>query len=76
MIILLAVVMFGGSWLVRWWMTRTYRKWQSVPNAVGATGEQVARHILDTNQLQYVQMEISAGQLSDHYDLFIGIDKQ
>lgn len=50
MVILIGILLFGGSWLVRWWMNRTYTKWKAVPNALGATGEQVARHILDTNQ--------------------------
>jgi len=67
MIIIFGILLFAGSWLVRWWMTRTYAKWRAVPNAVGATGEQAARHILDANGLQLVQMEVSEGQLSDHY---------
>ena len=46
---------------------RTYEKWGAVPNAVGASGFQVARHILDTNDLHHVQLEVSKGKLSDHY---------
>jgi len=48
-------------------MMRTYNKWGAVPNAVGASGYEVARHILDTNDLQHVVLEVSKGQLSDHY---------
>lgn len=48
-------------------MTRTYKKWSTVPNAVGASGFQVARHILDINELQHVELEVSKGMLSDHY---------
>jgi len=58
---------FALSWLVKVWMTRTYNKWGVIPNAAGATGFQVARHILDTNDLQHVQLEVSKGMLSDHY---------
>jgi len=67
MFLFIVVLTFASSWLVRGWMTRTYEKWRVVPNAVGATGFQVARHILDTNQLEHVQLEVSKGQLSDHY---------
>ena len=67
MFLLLAIISFGGAAVVRWWMMRTYTKWQSVPNAVGANGERVARHILDTNGLHQVRLEVSPGQLSDHY---------
>lgn len=45
----------------------TYTKWGAVPNQVGATGESVARHILDSNGLQHVRLEVSEGKLSDHY---------
>lgn len=48
-------------------MTRTYGKWSKIPNKAGVNGHQVARHILDTNGLQKVTLEVSKGQLSDHY---------
>lgn len=67
MFLIVILLTFAASWLVRLWMNRTYEKWGAVPNAVGATGHQVARHILDTNNLQNVQLEVSKGKLSDHY---------
>jgi len=67
MFILVVILTFGASVLVRAWMTRTYKKWGAVANAVGANGEQVARHILDVNELQNVRLEVSKGELSDHY---------
>ncbi len=67
MLLIVIVLTFAASWFVRMWMTRTYDKWGAVPNAVGANGYQVARHILDTNDLQNVQLEVSKGKLSDHY---------
>lgn len=67
MFLIVIVLTFIASWLVRQWMMRTYAKWGAVQNAVGANGEQVARHILDTNDLQNVQLEVSKGKLSDHY---------
>ena len=65
LIVILGTV--GLSYLVKVWLMRTYKEWGEVPNAVGASGFQVARHILDTNDLQHVILEVSKGQLSDHY---------
>jgi len=65
--ILVGIISFALAGLVRWWMMRTYTKWGAVPNKVGATGESVARHILDNNGLQHVRLEVSEGKLSDHY---------
>jgi len=67
MFLVVIIGTFALSWLVKTWMMRTYNKWGAVPNAVGASGYQVARHILDTNDLQHVVLEVSQGQLSDHY---------
>jgi len=67
MFIIVIITTFAISWLVKTWMMRTYQKWGAIPNAVGASGYQVARHILDTNELQHVVLEVSKGQLTDHY---------
>ncbi len=67
MLLLVILGTFAASWLVKVWMTRTYQRWGAVPNAVGANGHQVARHILDSNDLQHVQLEVSQGMLTDHY---------
>ncbi len=67
MFILVGILSFALAGLVRWWMMRTYTKWSAVPNQVGASGESVARHILDSNGLQHVRLEVSKGKLSDHY---------
>ncbi len=67
MFIIIGILTFGLAAIVRWWMTRTYATWSRVPNKVGANGQAVARHILDSNNLQHVRLEVSKGQLSDHY---------
>ncbi len=46
----------------------TYNKYHKVQNARGLTGAEVARRILDSKGLTYVQVEAVAGNLSDHYD--------
>ena len=67
MFILVIVLAFGASFLVQTWLKRVYATWQVQPNAIGATGSQVARHILDINNLQKVRLEKTTGTLSDHY---------
>lgn len=67
MFIIIIVLSFVASSLVRNWMTRTYGKWSKVPNRAGATGHTVARHILDSNELTNVKLEVSEGMLTDHY---------
>ncbi|MBX2883649.1 MAG: zinc metallopeptidase [Granulosicoccus sp.] len=67
MIIVIGIVFFALAAAVRWWMMKTYRQWGQVPNKLGANGQAVARHILDSNGLHHVQLEVSKGQLTDHY---------
>ncbi len=49
-------------------LKRTYNKWSQVPNRWQAGGAEVARRILDDNDLSKVPVELTKGQLSDHYD--------
>jgi Zn-dependent membrane protease YugP len=46
----------------------TFSKYSKVRSYTGATGAQVARHILDQNNLQGIPIEQVGGLLSDHYD--------
>ena len=45
-----------------------YRKYKKVPNAIGMTGENVARNILDGHGLQDVAVVPVKGNLTDHYN--------
>jgi len=45
-----------------------FSKYLRIPTRKGYSGVQVARMLLDQNGLQNVPVEISSGQLSDHYD--------
>lgn len=45
-----------------------YRKYSRVANQTGMTGMMAARKILDANGLQHVNIEMTPGVLSDHYD--------
>lgn len=65
-IIVGAVYLF--SLLVQGTLKRTYAKWSGVRNSAGLPGGQVARQILDANDMRRVRVEEVAGKLSDHYD--------
>lgn len=49
-------------------LKRTYKKYSKVRSTSGHTGAQVARTILDANNLQDVKVVESRGMLSDHYN--------
>ncbi len=46
----------------------TVKKWSKVGNMSGLTGAMAARRILDAFGLRNVQVEVTRGWLSDHYD--------
>lgn len=46
----------------------TFKKYSRVAASTGLTGAQAARHMLNRNNLQDVQVERIEGFLSDHYD--------
>lgn len=45
-----------------------FNKYSKVRNMLGMTGAEVARKILNANQLSNIQIEETGGFLSDHYD--------
>lgn len=67
MFMLIAGAAFLGSFFVRTWLKRTYEKWRRVPNAVQASGAQIAQAILNANRLGNVRLEPTKGVLTDHY---------
>jgi len=58
------ILMLYAQWRVR----STVGKYGQVPNGRGLTGAQVARLILDNNGLYDVPVELTPGELTDHYD--------
>ena len=50
------------------WVRSSYSKYSKQMSASGLTGAQVARTILDRNNLSNVRVEPVAGTLTDHYD--------
>jgi len=58
------LLMLYAQWRVR----SVIGKYGEIPNRLGLTGAQVARAILDRNGLFDVPVEITPGELTDHYD--------
>jgi Zn-dependent membrane protease YugP len=52
----------------QWKVSSTFGKYSKVANDRNMTGLVAARWLLDQNNLQNVQVEITKGKLSDHYD--------
>ena len=67
-IYLIAGIAFASSWLVKRWLTSTYKKWSQVENTHRITGAQTAAAILQANDVHNVRIEPVKGRLTDHYD--------
>jgi uncharacterized protein len=55
--------------VIQQWLKRTFARYSNVQIANGMPGAQIARHMLDSNGLHEVPVEMApGGPLSDHYD--------
>ena len=52
----------------QWRVSSTFGKYSKIANDRNMTGLAAARWLLDQNNLQNVQVELTKGKLSDHYD--------
>lgn len=60
-----AFILMGIS---SWYVRHAYSKWSQVRSTSGLTGHQAAQRLISTGNLYGVQVQGTAGQLSDHYD--------
>ena len=51
-----------------WYVRHAYNKWSQVRASSGLTGHQAAQRLISTGNLYGVQVQGTAGQLTDHYD--------
>jgi Zn-dependent membrane protease YugP len=65
LVMIVGMIISGAAAL---WVRSSYKKYSKQMSASGLTGAQVARMILDRNNLSDVRVEPVAGQLTDHYD--------
>lgn len=54
--------------ITSWYVRHAYSKWSKVRASSGLTGHQAAQRLISTGSLYGVQVQGTAGQLSDHYD--------
>jgi Zn-dependent membrane protease YugP len=60
-----ALILMG---LTSWYVRHAYSKWSQVRASSGLTGHQAAQRLISTGNLYGVQVQGTAGQLTDHYD--------
>jgi Zn-dependent membrane protease YugP len=51
-----------------WYVKHAYSKWSQIRASSGLTGHQAAQRLISTGNLYGVQVQGTAGQLTDHYD--------
>jgi len=61
-IILILALIFGPGW----WVKRVMSRYSSPNDRYEGTGAQLARHLLDSNELQHIKVEET--EKGDHYD--------
>ena len=61
-------VSIGITLMAQGYISSVYKKTIRMPHKNGLTGEEVARKILDHNDLKNVKIVEVGGELSDHYD--------
>ena len=54
--------------LTSWYVKSAYNKWSRVPTQSRLTGAQAAQRLLSTGGMYGVQIQNTAGNLTDHYD--------
>lgn len=66
--LLLVLIGLPLVFIPQWLVKRTYEKYVQVKSQFNRTGAQVAEDILRREGLSHVQVEMTPGELSDHYD--------
>ena len=54
--------------IASWYVRHAYNKWSQVRASSGLNGHQAAQRLISTGNLYGVQVQGTAGQLTDHYD--------
>ena len=52
----------------QWKVSSTYKRMSQVRNMIGLSGAEAARRLLDSSGLQFINLEGTPGNLTDHYD--------
>ena len=68
MYLIFMIPAFALMGFASWYVRHAYNKWSQVRASSGLTGHQAAQRLISTGNLYGVQVQGTAGQLSDHYD--------
>lgn len=66
MVLLIPAIILAGVAQLK--VSTTYSKYSNIPNKKGMTGYQVAKELLEKQGITNVEVEMTEGRLSDHYD--------
>ncbi|NDJ78309.1 MAG: zinc metallopeptidase [Chloroflexi bacterium] len=66
LMVMLPTMVISG--IAQAWISNAYQKWSNIPNTKRVTGQQVAQILMREGGLARVGLEVSRGQMSDHYD--------
>src|SRR5215217_7826294 len=68
MYLIFMIPAFALMGFASWYVRHAYSKWSQIRATSGLTGHQAAQRLISTGNLYGVQVQGTAGQLSDHYD--------
>jgi Zn-dependent membrane protease YugP len=68
MYLIFMIPAFALMGFASWYVRRAYSKWSQVRSTSGLTGHMAAQRLISTGNLYGVQVQGTAGQLTDHYD--------
>ena len=71
--LLLVLVTMALGFAAQAYIKYAYKKFSSVSNGTRLTGAQIARRMLDDNDLHNIRLERVSGTLTDHYDPRSGV---
>jgi len=68
MYLIFMIPAFALMGFASWYVKHAYRKWGQVRASSGLTGQMAAQRLISSGNLYGVQVQGTAGQLTDHYD--------
>ena len=68
MYLIFMIPAFALMGFASWYVRHAYSKWSQVRSSSGLTGHMAAQRLISTGNMYGVQVQGTAGQLTDHYD--------
>jgi Zn-dependent membrane protease YugP len=68
MYLIFMIPAFALMGFTSWYVRHNYSKWSQIRASSGLTGHMAAQRLISTGNLYGVQVQGTAGQLTDHYD--------